>query len=42
MRFNFADGIKVTLASDVYPFAVELDYSKKTSVLVQVPQEQLL
>ncbi len=30
MRFNFADGIKVTLASDVaYRSAVELDYSKK-------------
>ena len=30
MRFNFADGIKVTLASDVsYWSAVELDYSKK-------------
>ena len=30
MRFNFADGIKVTLASNV-PFwsAVELDYSKQ-------------
>ena len=29
MRFNFADGIKVTLASGIYPLAVELDYSKK-------------
>ncbi len=29
MRFNFADGIKVTLASGVYFRAVELDYSKK-------------
>ena len=29
MRFNFADGIKVTLASGVDFYAVELDYSKK-------------
>ncbi len=31
MRFNFADGSKMTLASDdvVYQSAVELDYSKK-------------
>ena len=30
MRFNFADGIKVTLASGVSSWsAVELDYSKK-------------
>ena len=30
MRFSFADGIKVTLARNTYPFStVELDYTKK-------------
>ena len=29
MRFSFADGVKVTLASGFFSIAVELDYSEK-------------